>query len=99
METEFKTCDLIEAAYLYYLGFNHEFDRSDPLRVVIRFRGDGELIVMKIRDLNEDRAKVSARAFAIALRTIKRAIIGETNYIPRNPNKMDSVQKPDDFES
>lgn len=93
METYFKTADLIEAAYLSYLGFQYELDKRDPYRVWVIFKGDGELFVMKIRDLTEDRARVSARSFAIALREIKMAIISKDNYIPRFHQKrmVDSV--------
>jgi hypothetical protein len=96
MEVEFKTRDLTEAAYLFYLGFQYELDRRNPNAVVVIFRGDGELFTMKIRDLTEDRARVSARSFAIAIREIKRAIISQENYIPRFHRRrtMDSVQDP-----
>jgi hypothetical protein len=95
METEFKTSDIREAAYLYYLGFLPEFDRRDPRRVILIFKCDGEFIVQRIKCLVERQVRVEPMTFISHLRELKRAILSEA-YQPRYHQKksIDSVIKP-----
>jgi hypothetical protein len=75
MEDAFKTSDLIEAAYLSFLGFPYEIDRRNPRRVFFLFPHD-KLLVMKLRDLN-DNVPPYYRKFAVCLREMKRSVISE----------------------
>lgn len=73
--SEHVTSDIGEAAYLKLLGFKITgFDRSNPNRVAFIFQGDAELLRMKAMDYEEFRTKVDARAFADALKSLKKSV-------------------------
>jgi hypothetical protein len=75
---EFKTNEIFEMAYLYYLGFPHEFERSDPRRVEMIFTGDVALIRGKLQDFWDCNTKVDARGLLNAFKEIKKSLwVGE----------------------
>jgi len=71
---EYKTNEIFEMAYLYYLGFPHEFDRTDPKRVEMIFTGDVSLIRGKLQDFWDCDTKVDGRGILNALKEIKKSL-------------------------
>ncbi len=69
---ELKTCDLGEMTYLFYLGFPHEIDRTDPERVEMIFTGDVPLMMDKLRDWGSCNTKVDGRTILNAFREVKK---------------------------
>lgn len=57
MLDEYITNDVCEMAYLYYKGFPYEYDRSNPQKVKMIFKGDTMLLRSMVRDMWESDEK------------------------------------------
>jgi len=85
---EYKTSEIFEMTYLFYLGFPHEFDRKDPKRVEMIFFGDVSLIVSKLKDFWDCNTRVDARGLLNAFKELKKSLwiggVYDPNYYRKN---------------
>lgn len=91
---EYRTSEIFEMTYLFYLGFPHEFDRTDPKRVEMLFFGDVPLIVGKLKDFWDCNTRVDARGLLNAFKELKKSLwIGGTydpEYYKKKTNEKDN---------
>lgn len=74
LKDEYSTYEMFEMTYLFYLGFPHEFDRTEPKRVQMIFKGDVVLIKSKLKDFWDCNTKVDARGLLNAFKEIKKSL-------------------------
>lgn len=93
MLDEYETNEVFEMTYLYFLGFPHEFDRTNPRKVKMIFKGDPKLIKSLLEDFWDNGTKVDARKILNASKEIKKSLwVGgayNPSYYAKQP--VDSV--------
>ena len=93
MLDEYETTEVMEMTYLYYMGFPHEFDRSNQYKVKMIFKGDPKLIKGMVNDLWEGNAKVDARKFFNAAKEVKKSLWIGGVYDPNHYDKKKSPEQ------
>jgi len=74
MLDEYITNDVYEMTYLYMIGFPYEFDRGNPNKVKMIFKGDPKLIKGLVSDLWEGKTKVDALKLLNSSKAVKQAL-------------------------
>lgn len=92
MLDEYETNEVFEMTYLYFLGFPHEFDRTNPRKVKMIFKGDPKLIKSLLEDFWDNGTKVDARKLLNASKEIKKSLWVGGTY---NPNYYGAKQPVD----
>ena len=91
MLQEYQTNDVFEMTYLYYKGFPHEFDRSNPQKVKMIFKGDPALIRSLVRDLWEGNTRVDALKLLNASKGVKKSLwvdgVYKPNFYKKSPEE------------
>ena len=79
---EYETTEQLEMVYLYYLGFPHEMDKTNPFRVKMIFKGDVGLMADKLQDFWSGKTKVDARKLLNDWKTVKQSLWVDGKYKP-----------------
>jgi len=94
---EYETTEQFEMAYLYYLGYPHEFDRATPGKIIMIVKGDVPLIKSQLIDWWECNTRVDGRTMLNCFKAIKQSLWVGGRYDPvyakkREINNGDSTR-------
>lgn len=82
MLEEYGTFEKFEMVYLYYIGLPYEYDRTNPRRIKMIFKGDPAFIKAKLADFWDGKARVNAVGLMNAFKDVTKSLWVDGTYKP-----------------